>query len=173
MRYSVLAASLVLGACSADSPSEPVNLNVPTNPLVSLLATQSATYALTQLGSQTAPPFMTWDAVCNDLRWRHEYADTIYFKGDGSYSRVYHYWLDGWQTIGVPEPEPRRGHYSNELSGSISGEGDLLKLSLPNNNVGFTGFEILGAALVKSERIGTGCVGGGTMVNAVYTRIPE
>lgn len=33
--------------------------------------------------------------------------------------------------------------------------------------------EILGTSLVKSERIGSGCHGEGTMVGAVHTRVAE
>lgn len=169
MRYSVLAAAVVFGACSS---SDPVDPNDPTNPLVALLATQSATYALTQLGSQTVQPLLTWDAVCDGLRWQNEYSDTIHFKGDGSYRRVYHYWRDVWRTVGVSAPQRMRTHVANELTGRIYGEGDLLKLSV-TNKAGFTGFEIRGTALLKSERIGSGCQGDGIVVDAVFTRVAE
>jgi|SRR5687768_1401672 len=167
MRYCVVAAAVVFGAC--DSPSDP---NVPTNPLVSLLSTQSTTYALTQLGSQTVQPLLTWDAVCDGLRWQHEYSDTIFFKGDGSYRRVYHFRRDVWRTIGVSQPQRMRIHVANEITGRIYGEGDLLKLSV-TNSAGFSGFDIRGTDLLKAERIGTGCQGGGTTVDAVFTRIAE
>lgn len=169
MRHSVLAAAVVFGACSS---SDPVTPNIPTNPLVSLLATQSATYALTQLGSQTVQPLLTWDALCDGLRWQNEYSDTIFFKGDGSYRRVYHYWNDVWRTIGVSRPQRMRTHIANELTGSISGEGDLLKLSVANK-AGFTGFEIRGTALLRTERVSSDCQGTGTVVDAVFTRIAE
>ena len=171
MRFSVLATALVLGACSVDSPSEPVNLN-PTNPLVSLLSTQSATYALTQLGSQTTPPLLTWNAVCNGLPFQHEFADTIVFNGDYTYRRVIRYASIGWRTIGVPEPEPMRGHFVQELTGNIYGVGNELQLT-SGTNFGLSRFKIKGTDLAKPERIGVGCQGGGTMVNAVYTRVPE
>ena len=167
MRYSVLAAAIVVGACSSGS-SEPV----PTNPLVALLSTQSATYALTQLGLQTMQPLTTWDAVCDGLRWTNEYSDTIYFKGDGQYRRVYHFWKDVWRTIGVSQPQRSRTHAVNEIIGGIYGEGDVLKLSAASTS-GFTSFAIRGTTLMKSERVDSGCQGAGTMVDAVYTRVSE
>ena len=167
MRYCVVAAAVVFGAC--DSPSDP---EVPTNPLVSLLSTQSATYALTQLGTQTVQPLLTWDAVCDGLRWQHEYSDTIFFKGDGSYRRVNYFRRDVWRTIGVSQPQRLRITTVNELTGTIYGKGNQLKLSV-KNTAGFAGFEIRGTSLLKTERIGSGCQGDGTMVDAVFTRVPE
>jgi hypothetical protein len=172
MRYSVLATALVLGACSLDSPSELAIQNVPTNPLVSLLTTQSATYAITQLGSQTSPPLLTWDAVCQGLRYQNEFSDTIFFNGDGTYRRVNNYRNHTWRTLGVPQPQPTLNYVFNELSGNIYGEGNVLRLSAPTSS-GYSGFEIRGTALVRAERIGSGCLGGGNMVAAVYTRVAE
>ena len=61
---------------------------------------------------------------------------------------------------------------ANEITGRIYGEGDVLKLSV-TNTPGFTGFDIRGTALLKAERIGIGCQGGDSTVDAVFTRIAE
>ena len=187
MRYSVLATALVLGACSADSPSEPVTPGVPTNPLISLLADEGATYVMTRLGTDETSPFLINETRCDDgLLRRSEVVDSLFFPGDGTFHRVYRGYNLHWRTEGVSEPQPMNGYTSFEFKGKVQGEGDVLRLvvieSRQHNepfapttmrNPSAISFAINGVTFSKPETLGLACNGQRTPTTAFFERINE
>jgi hypothetical protein len=175
MRNSVLATAMVLSACSFDAPSEPLSPWVPTNPLASLIASEGGTFALSRLGSQTSPPFVQNESVCDGLPWRDEIADTIFFYRGATFRRVVHNRSFLWRTLGVPEPQPMTGRSTFEMHGSLSGEGDALILTRSTSRGSVRSpFRIIGDSLVRyDETLGRGCLGERVPTVAVYTRTSE
>lgn len=186
MRYSVLASALALTACSLDTPSEPVRPWVPTNPLVSLLAYEGGTYAMTRLGNDETSPFLFNETFCSGLPWRTEVVDSLFFPGDGTFRRVYRAYSLNWRTEGVSEPEPRNGYSSFELKGKVQGEGDVLRLVVEQSrqhnepfapttmrNPSAIAFAISGATISKSETLGVSCNGQRIPTTAFFERVSE
>lgn len=176
-------------ACSADTivTSEPLLPAVPTNPLISLLASEPATYVMSRLGDYDSPPYVINESICNELPYRTEVADSIFFHGDGTYRRVYRAYSLLWRTVGVAEPVQMNGRYKVEQKGTVGGEGDVLTLSATHwqqNDMPFepynpvlgrreTAFAINGAQFTKPETLGRGCQGERISVEAVFTRTSE
>lgn len=187
MRYSVLATALVLGACSAGSPSEPVIPGVPTNPLIAFLASEPSTYLMSKLGADEASPFRINQSVCLGLPRHDDVVDSIFFHGDGTYRRVYRAYSLMWRTIGVPEPVEMTTRYKIEQTGTVGGEGDVVTLRVlqyRQNDDPFEpfapvpgrtdmAFAISGTMFTKGETLGTGCEGQRTATIAEFTRASE
>jgi len=186
MRHFVLASALALTACSPDTPTEPILPGVPTNPLVSLLADEGATYAMTRLGNDETSPFLFNETLCDDLLFRTEVVDSLFFPGDGSFRRVYRAYSLNWRTEGVSEPQQMNLYSSFELKGKVQGEGDVLRLvvieSRQHNepfapttmrNPSAISFAINGATISKPETLGIGCNGQRSPTTAFFERISE
>ncbi len=186
MRYFVLASALALTACSADAPTEPILPRVPTNPLVSLLADEGATYAMTRLGNDETSPFLFNESLCDGLLYRTEIVDSLFFPGDGTFRRVYRGFSLQWRTIGVSEPQQMNGYSSVELKGKVQGEGDVLRLVVEESrqhnepfapttmrNPSAIAFAINGATLSKPETFSTSCNGQRDPTTAFFERISE
>lgn len=105
LRQPAIILVLLLSGCSSGDPVNPTG-SISADPFGSVLRADGGAFALSRLGSQTSPPFVTLDNPCRDTSpHRSEIADTVYFNGDGTFRFVNQHtvWLGRGE--GYPEME--------------------------------------------------------------------
>lgn len=190
MRKSLVLAVAVSLGCSLEpvlTENLPPGLNpiAPKNPLIALLATEPSLFTMTRLGDDVTSPYRINSTVCNGLPTHTDVVDSLFFHGNGTFTRVYYNYGRMWRTLGVPEPVEMLGHNKWSIKGTVSGEGDVLMLTTTHYQQNeepyapFTGahkvrsFAISGDQFSMPETLGTGCAGQRTPTTAVFTRSTE
>ena len=187
MRKSFVLVIAVSVACSSDSTlteNLPPGLNptAPRNPLIALLTGEASTFTMTRLGADDTSPYRINSTVCDDLPTHTDVVDSLFFHGDGGFTRVYRSVSRVWRTNGVANPIEMNLRNKWSHKGTVSGEGDILALTTTHAQQNdepyapFTGtfyvrtFSISGSQFSQSETLGTGCQGQRTPTTAVFTR---
>ena len=109
MRKSYVLAVAVAIACNSDptlTENLPPGINpiAPTHPLIALLSSEQSTYTMTSLGDDNTSPYRINSTVCDDLPTHTDVVDSLFFHGNGTFTRVYRTTSRVWRTSGVAEP---------------------------------------------------------------------